>query len=64
MYVKQVGFNAGDGKVYFAVNASRTRNIVNISQMSNIGIPGKFSFRIDDEEIGNGGCNTEGNITN
>ncbi|XP_048752938.2 protein mesh-like [Ostrea edulis] len=59
----QVGFNAGDGKVYFAVNASRTGEIVKINHMSNIGIPGKFAFRIDDQEIGKGGCNTEGTLT-
>ncbi|XP_062583117.1 sushi, nidogen and EGF-like domain-containing protein 1 [Saccostrea cucullata] len=58
----QVGFNAGDGKVYYVVNGSRTADIVNIHKMSNVRIPGKFVFRIDSSEIGGGGCNTEGNV--
>ncbi|XP_062581787.1 uncharacterized protein LOC134243551 [Saccostrea cucullata] len=58
----QVGFNAGDGKVFFVVDASRTPDIVNVNHMTNIGIPGKFAFRIDAAEIGNGGCNTQGNL--
>ncbi|XP_062583122.1 protein mesh-like [Saccostrea cucullata] len=58
----QVGFNAGDGEVFYVVNASRTPDIVNVNQMSNIGISGKFAFRIDAAEIGNGGCNTQGSL--
>lgn len=56
----QVGFNAGDGKVFYAVNASRTPAILGINNMSNINVPGKFVFRIDMAEISNGGCNTRG----
>ncbi|XP_061189930.1 sushi domain-containing protein 2-like [Saccostrea echinata] len=58
----QVGFNAGDGKVYYVVNGSRTADIVNINSKSNVDIPGKFVFRIDSSKIGGGGCNTEGNV--
>ncbi|XP_062581789.1 protein mesh-like [Saccostrea cucullata] len=58
----QVGFNAGDGKVFYVVNASRTRDILHVNHMSNIGVPGKFAFRIDAAEIGNGGCNTKGSL--
>ncbi|XP_062587995.1 LOW QUALITY PROTEIN: sushi domain-containing protein 2-like [Saccostrea cucullata] len=58
----QVGFNAGDGKVYYVVNGSRTKDIVNINKKSNVRIPGKFLFRIDSSEIGGGGCNTKGNV--
>ncbi|XP_061188889.1 protein mesh-like [Saccostrea echinata] len=58
----QVGFNAGDGKVFYVVNASRTADIINVNHMSNIGVPGKFAFRIDAAEIGNGGCNTQGRL--
>ncbi|XP_062583136.1 protein mesh-like [Saccostrea cucullata] len=58
----QVGFNAGDGKVYYVVNGSRTADIININKKSNVGIPGKFVFRIDSSEIGGGGCNTKGNV--
>jgi hypothetical protein len=59
-FIKQVGFNAGDGRVFYVVNASRTRDIIDVKHMSNIGIPGKFAFRIDAAEIDNGGCNTWG----
>lgn len=56
----QVGFNAGDGIIYFTVNASRTNDIVNVDEYSNVEIPGKFAFRIDTSDISDGGCNTEG----
>ncbi|XP_056008372.1 sushi domain-containing protein 2-like isoform X1 [Ostrea edulis] len=59
----QVGFNAGDGRVFYVVNASRTHDIIGVNHMSNIGIPGKFAFRIDAAEIDNGGCNTWGTLT-
>lgn len=56
----QVGFNAGGGKIFYAVNASRTPAILGINHMSNINVPGKFAFRIDSAEIQNGGCNVNG----
>ncbi|XP_048768432.2 protein mesh-like [Ostrea edulis] len=59
----QVGFNAGDGIVFFTVNASRTLEIIDVIKMSNIDIPGKFAFRIDASDITDGGCNTEGDLT-
>ncbi|XP_062572621.1 LOW QUALITY PROTEIN: protein mesh-like, partial [Saccostrea cucullata] len=59
----QVGFNAGDGIVFFTVNASRTSDIVNVDEMSNVDIPGKFAFRIDASDITDGGCNTKGDLT-
>jgi hypothetical protein len=58
--ILKVGFNAGDGIVFFTVNASRTPEIINVAKMSNIDIPGKFAFRIDASDITDGGCNTEG----
>ena len=36
----QVGFNAGDNEIYWNVPGSRTANILNITQMSNVGIGG------------------------
>ena len=56
----QVGFNAGDGIVYFTVKASCTPDIVHVDEHSNVKIPGKFAFRIDTSDISDGGCNTEG----
>eukprot|EP00105_Crassostrea_gigas_P046261 XP_019930409.1 PREDICTED: protein mesh [Crassostrea gigas] len=59
----QVGFNAGDGIVSFTVNASRSPDIVNVDEDSNVDIPGKFAFRIDASDISDGGCNTKGRLT-
>ena len=54
-----VGFNTGDGIVYFTVKASRTPDIVHVDEYSNVEIPGKFAFRIDTSDISDGGCNTK-----
>ena len=43
----QVGFDAGDGERFYSVPGSRTADIVNLPTMTNIGVPGKFVFRID-----------------
>ncbi|XP_070554812.1 sushi, nidogen and EGF-like domain-containing protein 1 [Ptychodera flava] len=56
----QVGFNAGDGINFDVVNGSRTGDIVNIDTWSNVGVAGRFLFRIDNKIIEHGGCNTEG----
>ncbi|XP_070554568.1 sushi domain-containing protein 2-like [Ptychodera flava] len=56
----QVGFNAGDGIIYHTVNGSRTADILNIDTWSNVDVIGRLIFRIDDKEIEDGGCNTEG----
>ncbi|XP_063420882.1 sushi domain-containing protein 2-like [Mytilus trossulus] len=59
----QVGFDAGDGLNYYAIDASRTSNIINVTQMSNIDFPGKLIFRVDSTSIKKGGCNVEGTLT-
>jgi hypothetical protein len=56
----QAGFNAGDGNSHFVLPGSFTLNITKISELSNINIPGKWIFRVDSENITEGGCNTEG----
>ena len=43
----QVGFNAGDNINYVNVPGSRTPNILNITQMSNVGIGGQWAFQIN-----------------
>ena len=58
----QVGFNAGDGIVHFALEKSFTPNITNIVFESNVNKPGRWIFRIDDTNIKEGGCNTQGNV--
>ena len=56
----QVGFNAGDGERYFSVPGSRTASIVDVETTSNVGLAGRWMFRIDDVSVEAGGCNTEG----
>ncbi|XP_071123955.1 protein mesh-like [Mytilus edulis] len=59
----QVGFDAGDGFNFYAIEASRTASVINVTSMSNIDQPGKFIFRVDTTQITNGGCNVEGTLT-
>ena len=42
----QVGINKGDGLEAVIVNGSRTNNIINIANDSNVGTPGVFIFDI------------------
>ncbi|XP_062582966.1 sushi, nidogen and EGF-like domain-containing protein 1, partial [Saccostrea cucullata] len=49
----QVGFNAGDGVHYYSVPGSMTNAVLNLPQMSNIGIPGQYVFRVDQAKITN-----------
>ena len=55
----QVGFNAGDGVRFASVPGSQTADIVNIDTTSNVGIPGVWIFRVDEEDIAIGGCSFE-----
>ena len=59
-YLLQVGFNAGDGLRYFSVPGSREAAIADVETTSNVGLPGRWMFRIDDVAVKAGGCNTEG----
>ncbi|CAC5407375.1 Alpha-tectorin [Mytilus coruscus] len=47
----QVGFNMGDQSHYYSVEGSRTSDILNLTNLSNVKYPGKFLFRVDLEEI-------------
>ncbi|XP_022088953.1 sushi domain-containing protein 2-like [Acanthaster planci] len=58
----QVGFNAGDGFTFYAVPKSRTDEIVDIDEDSNVGTTGRFLFRIDSGDIVDSGCNSEGSL--
>ncbi|XP_043926270.1 sushi, nidogen and EGF-like domain-containing protein 1 [Protopterus annectens] len=53
----QAGFNAGDGKRYFNIPGSRTDDIVDVEETTNVGIPGRWVFRIDDAHVQVGSCN-------
>lgn len=59
----QAGFNAGDGVNFYALNESFTDAVVNISEISNVGIKGKWIFRVDSANITLGGCSTSGYLT-
>ncbi|XP_077984839.1 sushi domain-containing protein 2-like [Glandiceps talaboti] len=56
----QVGFNGGDGDTSHTVQGSRTDDIVNIDRRSNVNKTGRYVFQIDNKDITEGGCNTEG----
>ncbi len=51
----QVGFNAGDGTRFSIVPSSRTDAVINITQSSNVGVPGMWVYQVD-EDIRGGGC--------
>ncbi|XP_063425357.1 protein mesh-like [Mytilus trossulus] len=61
----QVGFDAGDGHNYMAINESRTPAVLQVTHLSNVRIPGKFVYRTDTETVKDGGCTTHtgGNLT-
>lgn len=54
IFYKQVGYNAGDGVHYYSAPGARTNSMAHLTTMSNINIPGKFIFRVDQVETGNG----------
>ena len=43
----QVGLNAGDNMTYVNVPGTHTPNILNIAQMSNVGIGGQWVFQLN-----------------
>ncbi|XP_038045494.1 uncharacterized protein LOC119720051 isoform X4 [Patiria miniata] len=47
----QVGFDAGDGVNFYLISEARTADIVNIDERSNIGIRGRWLFRIDQSSV-------------
>ena len=58
--MSQVGFNAGDGRRFYSVPGSRQPAIIDVEKTTNVGLPGRWVFRIDDVKVEAGGCNTEG----
>ncbi|VDI63546.1 Hypothetical predicted protein [Mytilus galloprovincialis] len=47
----QVGFNMGDDIHFYSVEGSRTSQIINLPNLSNVGLAGKFVFRVDLRDI-------------
>ena len=54
----QVGYDAGDRLRYYAVSGSCTDDIINITQTSNIGIPGMWVFKTDNEAVAVDRCHS------
>lgn len=52
----QAGFNAGDGLRYFSIPGSRTADMAQVETTTNVGVPGRWAFRIDDAQVRVGGC--------
>ncbi|XP_033763976.1 sushi, nidogen and EGF-like domain-containing protein 1 isoform X2 [Pecten maximus] len=46
-----VGFNAGDGVNSYTINGSLSADVTNLVNRSNVGVPGKFLFRVDGDTI-------------
>ncbi|KAG8508280.1 Sushi, nidogen and EGF-like domain-containing protein 1 [Galemys pyrenaicus] len=46
----QAGFNAGDGLRYFSIPGSRTADMAEVETTTNVGVPGRWAFRIDDAQ--------------
>ena len=51
-----MGFNAGDGLRFASVPGSRTDDIINVDTTSNVGVPGVWIFRVDEQNVAFGGC--------
>ncbi|CAJ0955151.1 unnamed protein product [Ranitomeya imitator] len=47
----QAGFNGGNSTNFFSVPGSRSPEVVNIEESTNVNIPGRWLFKIDGKEI-------------
>ncbi|XP_051788213.1 alpha-tectorin [Erpetoichthys calabaricus] len=57
----QSGFNGGDVNHFFNLPGSRSNEIVNIEQTTNVNLPGRWLFRIDGDQIDPAnGCSLNG----
>ncbi|NXI35871.1 TECTA protein, partial [Galbula dea] len=52
------GFNSGDDTNYYNIPGSQTEAIINITQTSNVNVPGRWVFQVDDFKVT--GVPTEG----
>ncbi|XP_050415090.1 protein mesh [Patella vulgata] len=43
----QAGFNAGDQKTFYEIQGARNEAVINLTLTSNVGIPGKWFFKVD-----------------
>ena len=50
IYGATIGFNAGDGVHYYTVPESVTADgVLNLDNTSNVGIPGMYIYRVDQD---------------
>lgn len=59
----QAGFNAGDNATYYIIEGSFTPEVLTLVNRTNVGVPGKWIFRIDQSDIEEGGCPESGFVT-
>lgn len=59
----QAGFNAGDGENYYSIEGAQTAAVVNFTLTSNVGIPGKWVFRVDGKSVEDVKCHHAGKST-
>ena len=52
----QVGFNEGDGIHFFSRPETQSNSILLLDDNSNVCVPGKYVFRIDEEIVQPGRC--------
>ncbi|XP_040550999.1 sushi, nidogen and EGF-like domain-containing protein 1 [Gallus gallus] len=50
----QAGFNSGDDVHYYNIPGSRTPAVLHINRTSNIGVPGRWVFRVDEFTVTEG----------
>lgn len=55
----KAGFDAGDGKSFFTIPGSCEDDIATVDERSNVGVPGKWIFRVDSSEVQSAGCNSD-----
>ncbi len=52
----QIGFDAGDGISHYTFPGSQTDAILNVTQTSNVGVPGMWVFKVSGPSVEVGGC--------
>ncbi|PIK39480.1 putative sushi domain-containing protein 2-like [Apostichopus japonicus] len=58
----QAGFNAGDGIRNFPLPGSRSDDVRDLMENSNIGIPGRWVFKVDGDMIEGFSCSSNGRV--
>ncbi len=47
----QAGFDAGNGRIFYTLPGARTDSILQLSQSSNVGVRGRWMFRVDGPNV-------------